>query len=813
MKRTNLKHYQKPGPNRTLEQFESCDLDEVKIAQTGGTYLKYKTDELVTEGKKRESRRYSTTQAFLEHRMQYENLDTSMSNISTNTGVGSYQVLNKKSDELVTEGKRESQRYSTTQPFFEYPIQHEKLDTSMRHTTANSGVGPYQVDLWTTEPCPSYTPCYNSQTVKSRSERSYTSLSSDHLKYYPFTVGKQSSITPDMDRTAIIPEPPRFSTSSDNMGFSYLSHCEGNSKHDFLESISPFAKHSMPQKMDESETHGPDIFLPLDAPKDFYPHSELLGETCYSGAQPNEAFQFPDYIHFPKETGHLENTRKQNNSLGHPEYVPSMVINSCIPYGGQEISNSVLSSDENSDEEDPRPCQIMQDYEYHPSIMAGKLHADSDTRRTSVFSRLSMDQNISCQHETLEQSSGLSLNQLLDILSKRREYSHIEDVSGKSIGGDYRGQHNGIAATGQFDQNRELLMRRLPVEPTEMNNDHQFASLFDLETENDVVAEYDFELPFYNFKRRNKTRKFEYRDDPNGGNCDGEGMTGNTKRRKLIRPSLDGDECQNVKAEAEVMSVGENSVQKEAKAVDGDDAICGQDQVLALVRRYGVKGEAEVDITIEKNLDCKDITNTNDKDDVIVGEVQVLPTGSKYEGKGVAKAESSGGRNSDHQDTNEANGENDVIDREVQLSLIGSSCGENRKVSDYKDANKANGDDDAIDREVKVLPIGSNYGVKGEAEEDISVERNSECKDSTKANDGDDVIIDRCVQVLPIDSEYEVKGKAEVELSVGRNSDYKETKKVDDKDDDIDNRNDMEGESVDHKNTIDVKSEDYIPLD
>ncbi|CAN6179987.1 unnamed protein product [Urochloa humidicola] len=167
--------------------------------------------------------------------------------------------------------------------------------------------------------------------------------------------------------------------------------------------------------------------------------------------------------------------------------------NDHMRYGGLR-SNASDSSDLENDIVDPRHTQ------HNIRAECNTKDRCSPTQR-SVFSRLSLNKQLTCQEAT-----GPTLNQLVSSLSQKTEqWNHenkptADDVTSLIVGGE-----------GMDHSHAELnLPSQLELE----------------ETEESMIPQ----VPFYNFKRRSEAGKV-------AANL-GKEISGKVKRRKLVRPSL-----------------------------------------------------------------------------------------------------------------------------------------------------------------------------------------------------------------------------------------------------------------------------------
>ncbi|KAL0910576.1 hypothetical protein M5K25_021574 [Dendrobium thyrsiflorum] len=501
-RKINIKQYKGHGiPNKIIEKFENTAADdEVRLTETG-THFKCKSDEYSREGKREVRKQLALPQASLDPPMLYT-------------------------------------RHVTT--------------TSMQHTVANTGRGLNPVNL-----CPLSYP-QNSHSETRNSQRCSICLSHDHIALHHFSIGKQPSTISDIEYKPLPLPSSCYMSNLDNMVAPYSM---GVTDHSSLDTVACELSCNDPRIIPRAAIiQEDDAFTSLHVTNDLSLQTEVVQHDCLSrAAQPNQVFEFSDYRPLVEESQQKLVSREiQNSILENSEYIPSTILNSCIPSACKEISKYGYIADGYSDE--------LKTYQRMEAD-----HADSDLNRTSVFSRLSQYQNV-CNRETPEPSSDepsgeLPLDQLLNILSTRRNLWSPMEVSKHSTEWDGNEQYGCTASTGLFNHSsgNPNKVTQLPAQPVDSSKINQydritkeehvgFTSALDGDLSNDVVDEESFEIPFYNFRRRNTSQKHEVQDDSNkyGDVCSREVKLMNSKRRRIVRPSLHEEMHQDVKAEAEV---------------------------------------------------------------------------------------------------------------------------------------------------------------------------------------------------------------------------------------------------------------------
>ncbi|KAI0497003.1 hypothetical protein KFK09_023329 [Dendrobium nobile] len=489
-RKINIKQYKGHGiPNKIIENFENTAADdEVRLAETG-THFKCKS-EYSREGKREVRRQLASPQASLDPPMPYTRHVTS---------------------------------------------------TSMQHTVANTGRGLNPVNL-----CPSSYP-QNSHSETLNSQRCSICLSHDHIALHHFSIEKQPSTISEIEYKPLPLPSSCYMSKLDNIVAPYLM---GVTDHSSPDTVACERSYNDPSIIPRAAIiQEEDAFTSLLVKNDLSLQTEVVQHDCLSRAQPNQVFEFSDYRPLVEESQQKLVSREiQNSILDNSEYIPSTILNSCIPSACKEISKYGYIADGDSDE--------LKTYQRMEAD-----HADSDLNRTSVFSRLSRYQKV-CNRETPEplsdeQSEELPIDQLLNILSTRRNLWSPMEVSKDSTEWE----------TGLFDHRsgNHNKITQLPAQPVDRSKINQyeritkaehvgFTSALDGDLSNDVVAEESFEIPFYNFRRRNMSQKHEIQDDSNkyGDVCGCEVKLMNSKRRRIVRPSLHEEMHQDVKAEAEV---------------------------------------------------------------------------------------------------------------------------------------------------------------------------------------------------------------------------------------------------------------------
>ncbi|KAK8964840.1 hypothetical protein KSP40_PGU010283 [Platanthera guangdongensis] len=262
----------------------------------------------------------------------------------------------------------------------------------------------------------------------------------------------------------------------------------------------------------------PRVFESLRVVTDDGHQTAVLQHTSVYGAQRKQLFKFPDYIPLPTDLQQeFIQEENHNSGEGNFECASSATFRSCIPSTGKEISESFCMDDDD-------------ELKIYPRV-----------RRVSVFSRLSRGQNV-CNPKTPESPKSLPLDQLLNTLASRREQWSATEASkqyGKRGGGD---QYDLTVSTELVNQSSER-QDKFAVQPGERSKADQYEFITDYDQGIELSENGSFELPFYNFPRRNMRQKFEVQDDLNTG----------SKRRRLLRPSL--YEEQNAKGKAKVKTL------------------------------------------------------------------------------------------------------------------------------------------------------------------------------------------------------------------------------------------------------------------
>lgn len=509
-----------------------------------------------------------------------------------------------RSDEYSREENNEVRRkLAPHQTSMDSPMLYKRPASTMRmqHTAANTG----------RESKLSYS--QNSYTETLSSQRCSVSLPHDHIAFRHFSIEKQPSTTKEIEYK---PFPLHSSCYMSNLHNKVAPILMGPNHYSSPDTVAGELSCSRPNIMPRlSRIQEEDAFTSLHVMNDLSPQTEIAQHTLLSGAHPNQVFKFPDYVPLVEESQqkHREN---YNSYLDDSEYSPTTGLNSYIPSACKDIfKHYYCSADGYSDDDDElKTYQRVKDDEYN--VVGSSLHADSDLSRTSVFSRLSGHQKI-CNHESPEPSfgeqlGGLSLDQFLNILSTRRSGWSSMEVS-KQFDWDSNEQHGSI---GLFDHRsgHQNEITQLPVQPVERSEIDQceaitdpehvrFTSSLDSDLNNDMIAEESFELPFYNFRRRNTSQKYEVQDDSDkyGDMCGNEAKLSKSKRRRIVRPSLYEEMHQHMNPEVE-------------------ETISAQ-----------MKEQTEVEMSAQTILESKNESKSNTVHRFLDSVVPVLQTVRKYE--------------------------------------------------------------------------------------------------------------------------------------------------------------------------------------
>lgn len=432
------------------------------------------------------------------------------------TEVRSYAMC--ESDECSGEGNWELRRECT--------LPQSSMNLPMPYAATDTGRESNQLNLHALEPQPSLSQDFYSEPVDS--SRSSLFVPIDRAPFSHFSTGKQFSTTEDMYHNKPLPqESDQYMTKFDSVAVPFSMGQHHYSRPDVTACMLS-CDNMTPRQIKIQEPH---VFETFRAVNDGHHQTAVLHHTSVYGPQTNQLFEFPDYIPLPEDLqqGFLE--KENHNSGGRNfEYVSSAAFRSCIPSSGKEISEAFNVDDD-------------KELKIYPRLVSDDYPAVS---RASVFSRLSRGQNVN-DAKTPESPTNLPLDQLLNILDSRRERWSTPEASkqsGKRSGGD---QYDRTVSTKFFNQSSgwQDKFAVQPVEQITSNQHEHIAEAKSTSLDYDQVVELSekgsFDLPFYNFRRRNMSQKFEVRDDLNTG----------SKRRRILRPSLYGEE-QNAKGKAEV---------------------------------------------------------------------------------------------------------------------------------------------------------------------------------------------------------------------------------------------------------------------
>ncbi|XP_072986244.1 uncharacterized protein [Typha latifolia] len=249
-------------------------------------------------------------------------------------------------------------------------------------------------------------------------------------------------------------------------------------------------------------------------------------------------------VQYQRRSEKEDDLRKQYCMMGStPDYIPlaedRMLVNSNstssnllynISEDLSDMQKSYSSDSECYNDYDkltPKYLTHDKQYEYLSPAVNSTLHSDNEQRRTSVFSRISKTSQASWKKNIINTpEAGLSLDQLLNVLSNRRDlWSKVTKSMGK---------HRSMWNDGQI------------FEPP-LDEESVGVSLVSyMEGESVATVKECSELPFLNFKRRRKVSEEEAGSEMHHNSDSNKNEGSMKKRRRLVRPSFLGEEIRTL---------------------------------------------------------------------------------------------------------------------------------------------------------------------------------------------------------------------------------------------------------------------------